>query len=131
MLGVLSAISRSVVDIGVALRDGNKGFAAKQVGTQNSFGDNQLEVDVTSDRAVFKRLEASGLCAAASEETTREVQLGGSKYCVAFDPLDGSSIVDANFSVGSIFGVWEGTTLINRTGREQKAAAIELIARSV
>jgi len=127
LLGVLSAISRSVVDIGVALRDGNKGFAAKQVGTQNSFGDNQLEVDVTSDRAVFKRLEASGLCAAASsEETTREVQLGGSKYCVAFDPLDGSSIVDANFSVGSIFGVWEGTTLINRTGREQKAAAMAM-----
>jgi hypothetical protein len=55
LLGSLSAISfRPVVDIGVALRGGYKGFAAKQVGTQNRFCDHQLEVDVTSDRAVFQ-----------------------------------------------------------------------------
>merc|ERR1712193_452980 len=71
----------------------------------------------------FEKLKASGVCAvASSEETPEEVELGGSLYGVAFDPLDGSSIVDANFAVGSIFGVWEGKTLLNRTGREQKAA---------
>merc|ERR1712113_376600 len=63
---------------------------------------------------------------ASSEETTKELPLGGSKYCVAFDPLDGSSVVDVNFSVGSIFGIWEGASLLNRTGREQKAAVIAM-----
>ena len=40
-------------------------------------------------------------------------------FSVAFDPLDGSSIVDANFAVGSIVGIWPGNGLLNRTGREQ------------
>lgn len=40
-------------------------------------------------------------------------------YSVGFDPLDGSSIIDANFAVGSIFGVWPGDKLLGRTGREQ------------
>jgi fructose-1,6-bisphosphatase len=42
---------------------------------------------------------------------------------VAFDPLDGSSIFDANFAVGSIFGVWPGGTPLGQTGRDQVAAA--------
>jgi len=42
---------------------------------------------------------------------------------VAFDPLDGSSIIDANFAVGSIFGVWPGSTPLGSTGAQQAAAA--------
>ena len=42
---------------------------------------------------------------------------------VAFDPLDGSSIVDANFAVGAIFGIWRGSTLLGVSGNEQVAAA--------
>lgn len=42
---------------------------------------------------------------------------------VAFDPLDGSSIFAANFAVGSIFGVWPGSTPLGQTGRQQAAAA--------
>jgi hypothetical protein len=45
---------------------------------------------------------------------------------VAFDPLDGSSIVDANFAVGSIFGVWPGPTPLGQTGRDQAAAMYSL-----
>lgn len=40
-------------------------------------------------------------------------------YSVAFDPLDGSSIVDANFAVGTIMGIWPGNGLLNRKGKEQ------------
>lgn len=45
--------------------------------------------------------------------------MGGKGFSVAFDPLDGSSIVDTNFSVGTIFGVWPGDKLVGITGREQ------------
>ena len=38
---------------------------------------------------------------------------------MAFDPLDGSSVVDTNFSVGTIFGVWPGDKLVGITGRDQ------------
>jgi len=43
-----------------------------------------------------------------------------------FDPLDGSSIIDANFSVGSIYGIWPGKGVLGRTGREQVASAVAL-----
>ena len=47
-----------------------------------------------------------------SEENEKEIIVEGtdSKYCLAFDPLDGSSNIDCNVSVGTIFGIWRGTT---------------------
>ena len=46
-------------------------------------------------------------------------RVAGEGFSVAFDPLDGSSIVDTNFTVGTIFGVWPGDKLIGVTGRDQ------------
>lgn len=45
-------------------------------------------------------------------------------YSVAFDPLDGSSIIDTNFAVGTIFGVWPGSRLVGVSGRELSAAGM-------
>ena len=45
-------------------------------------------------------------------------------YAVAFDPLDGSSIVGANWSVGCIFGVWAGRSALGKDPREQVAAVL-------
>jgi sedoheptulose-bisphosphatase len=45
--------------------------------------------------------------------------MGGEGFSVAFDPLDGSSIVDTNFAVGTIVGIWPGDKLTGITGREQ------------
>ncbi len=56
---------------------------------------------------------------ACSEEVPEPLDMGGAGFCVAFDPLDGSSIVDTNFSVGTIFGVWPGEKLTGVTGRDQ------------
>ena len=48
-------------------------------------------------------LRASGVVhVAASEENPVEIDCGGAGFSVSFDPLDGSSIVDANFAVGTI-----------------------------
>jgi len=126
---VLDAIGQAVAEIGQGMRDGAlSGFGCGQAGTENSFGDNQLEVDLKTDEIVFRNLRESGACTfGSSEETVEEVSLGGDGYGVAFDPLDGSSIVDANFSVGSIFGVWpdpEKKGFLNRTGRDQTAACM-------
>ena len=67
---------------------------------------------------------AQGVCKlACSEEVPEVVEMGGSGFSVAFDPLDGSSIVDTNFTVGTIFGVWPGDKLDGITGRQQVRAA--------
>lgn len=95
-------------------------YSSEQVGTQNDFGDNQLQVDVKCDEVLFAALTASKVChVASSEESPTEVSCGGEGYSVAFDPLDGSSIVDCNFAVGTIIGVWPGNGLKGRYGKEQ------------
>ncbi|CAN0909639.1 Sedoheptulose-1,7-bisphosphatase, chloroplastic [Linum grandiflorum] len=99
-------------------------------GTQcvNSFGDEQLAVDMLADKLLFEALEHSHFCKYACSEEVPELQdMGGpieGGFSVAFDPLDGSSIVDTNFSVGTIFGVWPGDKLTGVTGRDQVAAAM-------
>merc|ERR1712078_856303 len=91
----------------------------------NSFGDEQLAVDLLADKILFETLKFSGVCElACSEEVPEPLQMGGEGFSVAFDPLDGSSIVDTNFSVGTIFGVWPGGKLTGITGRDQAAAAM-------
>mmetsp|Transcript_34411 Transcript_34411/g.63254 ORF Transcript_34411/g.63254 Transcript_34411/m.63254 type:complete len:369 (-) Transcript_34411:117-1223(-) len=103
-------------------------------GTQNSSGDDQLHLDIDCDNAVFGAIREAGVFAvAASEETPEETNVrpssndnDGPWYSVGFDPLDGSSIIDANFSVGSIFGIWPGKGLMGVTGRGQVASVVSL-----
>lgn len=97
-------------------------------GTKNNSGDDQLHLDITCNDAVFFAVRKSGLFnMAASEETPREISIGENAYfSLGFDPLDGSSIIDANFSVGSIYGIWPGKGVLKRCGREQVASAVAL-----
>eukprot|EP00173_Palmaria_palmata_P000963 Plantae.Rhodophyta-Palmaria_palmata.ctg1496.p1 GENE.Plantae.Rhodophyta-Palmaria_palmata.ctg1496~~Plantae.Rhodophyta-Palmaria_palmata.ctg1496.p1 ORF type:complete len:301 (-),score=55.78 Plantae.Rhodophyta-Palmaria_palmata.ctg1496:121-891(-) len=79
-----------------------------------------------ADKVIFDNLEASGVCAtASSEEVPVEKPItSGGKFSVAFDPLDGSSIIDTNFSVGTIFGVWPGDKFVGQTGNEIVCAGL-------
>ncbi|CAM9159138.1 unnamed protein product [Ascophyllum nodosum] len=91
----------------------------------NEFGDEQLAIDVLANNVIFENLKACGCCAtASSEETPVEDPMGGEGYSVAFDPLDGSSIIDTNFAVGTIFGVWPGSRLVGVSGRDLKGAGM-------
>ncbi|XP_074591437.1 sedoheptulose-1,7-bisphosphatase, chloroplastic [Curcuma longa] len=94
----------------------------------NSFGDEQLAVDLLANNLLFEALQYSHVCKYACSEEVPELQdMGGpveGGFSVAFDPLDGSSIVDTNFTVGTIFGVWPGDKLTGVTGRDQVAAAM-------
>ncbi|KAM1406726.1 hypothetical protein ACFXTH_001372 [Malus domestica] len=94
----------------------------------NSFGDEQLAVDMLADKLLFEALSYSHVCKYACSEEVPELQdMGGpveGGFSVAFDPLDGSSIVDTNFTVGTIFGVWPGDKLTGVRGRDQVAAAM-------
>ncbi|KAL0452771.1 UNVERIFIED_CONTAM: Sedoheptulose-1,7-bisphosphatase, chloroplastic [Sesamum latifolium] len=94
----------------------------------NSFGDEQLAVDLLANKLLFEALQYSHFCKYACSEEVPELQdMGGpveGGFSVAFDPLDGSSIVDTNFTVGTIFGVWPGDKLTGVTGGDQVAAAM-------
>jgi len=80
-------------------------------GEVNSTGDEQKKLDVMSNVMMINALVHSGVCSILVSEENEDpiiVPLAkAGKYCVAFDPLDGSSNLDCNVSVGTIFCVYE------------------------
>ena len=121
LITIVRAIARAGKHIAHVI---NKGDTDK-VDTQNPSGEQQLALDVLSDQIFCEHVSATGLISRiVSEEREDEVVVldEQGEYCLAFDPLDGSSLLDSNLSVGSIFGIWRGNGFIGRTGRELKAA---------
>lgn len=92
-------------------RAGMKGiFGYIAGGSANATGDTQAKLDVISNSA-FKAylLSSTSVCLLGSEEEEQVILAEPSHrgdYLIFFDPLDGSSNIDANVSVGSIWGVW-------------------------
>jgi fructose-1,6-bisphosphatase I len=95
----------------------NKAGLAKHIlgaaGSDNIQGEAQQKLDVFADEHFMRSLEARGVvCGIASEENddfiafNNEVNNNG-KYVVLIDPLDGSSNIDVNVSVGTIFSVFQ------------------------
>ena len=86
---LISKLLGGIREIGVTLRE--CGYSTSEVGTQNAFGDHQLDVDVKTDELIFACLRSSSLVhVAASEENPVEIDCGGAGFSVAFDPLDGA-----------------------------------------
>lgn len=106
-------------DIGVAAkivnREVNKAGLLNilgAAGNENVHGENVQKLDLYANERLIDCLRNSGECAGvASEENEEFIPLPAvdgkeSKYVVIFDPLDGSSNIDVNVSVGTIFGIY-------------------------
>ncbi len=79
-------------------------------GEVNVQGEEVRKLDEFANEVIFKALDHTGhLCGMASEEMEDFIPIPDrfptGKYCVLFDPLDGSSNIDANVSVGTIFSI--------------------------
>ena len=116
----ISAFAEAVKQIDAKIRTAE----TSEAGSQNTFGEDQLKLDVLADEIVFAELEKSGVVGiAGSEEQSEEKELNADgEFSAAFDPLDGSSLVDVNLAVGTIFGIWEGRGLLGKSGKEMRAA---------
>ena len=103
-----------------AIRTTEAGLA----GSRNLSGDDQIKLDVLSNDIIEQHLRESHLVATYISEEKQDVIELQSKapYSVVFDPLDGSSLADVNFAIGSIFGIYEGDEILGRKPKEQVAA---------
>jgi fructose-1,6-bisphosphatase I len=87
-----------------------------QSGIVNIQGENQQKLDIYADEVFINALRASGeCCGIATEENQNEIVFTdefakNGKYIVCIDPLDGSSNIDYNVSVGSIFSIYRRIT---------------------
>ena len=84
-------------------------------GETNVQGEEQKKLDVLSNDIMINSLRASGKTAVlVSEENEEAIFIEDrykGKYCVVFDPLDGSSNIDAGVNIGTIFGIYHVVSL--------------------
>lgn len=92
-------------------------------GAVNSDGDTQKKLDVISDELVLDAVRQAGAAAYLSEERDDAIPLNpAGRVIVACDPLDGSSNIGVNLSVGTIFSVLPADKGKLQPGRNQLAA---------
>lgn len=119
-------LSRLLRDIGIAAkvvnREVNKAGLADILGdhgTCNIQGEEQKKLDLFADEQFIDALSQGGeCCVVASEEHDEYIKIktpvsANAKYIVCIDPLDGSSNIDVNVSVGTIFSIYRRNNLDN------------------
>ncbi|KAK3955801.1 sedoheptulose-1,7-bisphosphatase [Pseudoneurospora amorphoporcata] len=136
---VLPSLLTAIAATSTALRNAQDVSLA---GSSNSFGDDQLNVDVIAEEAIRLCLaQCPSVVTASSEEDPVEKPVQhtglpfqvveveqdrthGEVYTVAFDPLDGSSIIAPNWTVGTIVSLWDGATALHASPREKQIGAV-------
>lgn len=144
------AFTNLIADIALAAkvigREVNKAGLVDILGAtddENVHGETQQKLDVFADRVIYRALDHTGLVACmASEENESFVPIPEKfptgDYVVIYDPLDGSSNIDVNVSIGTIFSIHNKVTGGERgtledclqCGRKQVAAGYVLYGSS-
>ncbi len=144
-------LSRLLRDIGIAAkivnREVNKAGLADilgDAGEMNVQGENVKKLDVFANNQFIAALSVGGECCAIASEENEDIIIvnnemsKNAKYVVAIDPLDGSSNIDVNVSVGTIFSIYRRTSLSGpgtqedffQRGTEQVAAGYVIYGSS-
>lgn len=138
---LLEVVSRACKSIGHAVSKGALGGVLGNQGSENVQGEAQKKLDVISNDLLLEANAWGGLLAAmASEEmdTIHKIPSHYPKgeYLLLFDPLDGSSNIDVNVSIGTIFSILKAPEGIKdrevteedflQAGRKQVAAGYAL-----
>jgi len=131
---LLEAVAHAVRAIRATVSKGALAGALGEAGTENVQGEAQKKLDVIANEIMLQANEWGGtLAAMASEEleTVCQIPSGYPKgdYLLLFDPLDGSSNIDVNVTIGTIFSVLRNPQAKEPTeadflqpGRDQVAA---------
>ena len=122
---ILSALSISAKMIAASVRRARLDDVLGEVGNENVQGEAQQKLDVIANDILLRILAArEGVAIVASEENEEPVIIGeeddDQKYCILFDPLDGSSNLDVCGGVGTIFSIMR-----NRSGLSAKDSLLQ------
>jgi fructose-1,6-bisphosphatase I len=129
-------LSRLLRDIGIASKIVNRAVNKAGLvdilgdeGTVNVQGESQKKLDVYANEQFIAALQCGGeCCIVASEENDEHINIESgvsinAKYIVAIDPLDGSSNIDVNVAVGTIFSIYR------RQSTEGKATLADVLQK--
>ncbi|MFL7980454.1 fructose-bisphosphatase class I, partial [Xanthomonas vasicola] len=120
---LITIVSRACKRISIAVSKGALGGVLGDAGTGNVQGEAQKKLDVLSNDILLEANAWGGhLAACASEEMDHSQpvpdQYPSGDFLLLFDPLDGSSNIDVNVSVGTIFSVLRAPKGTEKPGDE-------------
>ena len=104
---ILMGLAQCAQNVRGYINQGALGSAfADTKGSTNTDGDAQKELDVFADDNFLDAMRSTPIALYGSEEINNPVLLDkDKKYAISIDPLDGSSNIDTNVSIGTIFGI--------------------------
>jgi fructose-1,6-bisphosphatase I len=113
--GILYDLALAAKMIANKVRSAGLADILGSAGTENVQGETQQKLDIIANEIIIKAMDHGGrLCAMASEESEEIIPIPDhfkqGKYVLLFDPLDGSSNIDVNVPVGTIFSVVKRVT---------------------
>ncbi|MBE1207545.1 class 1 fructose-bisphosphatase [Aminobacter carboxidus] len=111
VLATVAALADAAIKINHAIRTGSldRAFGGSK-GTVNADGDAQKELDLYADETFIEAMRHAPIRSVASEERTDPVAINAEAHiALAIDPLDGSSNIDVNVSIGTIFSLLPAT----------------------
>ena len=126
-MGVMLALAAAAIAITALIRrDGIDADLGAETGDANSDGDTQKALDVRAEALILAHLKESDAAYLLSEEQPNPIALPRqtAPLIVAVDPLDGSSNIAVNVTVGTIFALmpWDGKSPRPCRGRDQLGA---------
>lgn len=127
-------LSNLSIAIKVISREVNKAGLVDMLGftgDTNVHGEDVKKLDVYAHEILFGAMDHGGhLCVMASEEEENLIHIPKhhrlGRYVLLFDPLDGSSNIDANVSIGTIFSIYIKTSLGDGPGKMEDTVQIGL-----
>ena len=132
---LIEVVARACKRIAISVNKGALGDVLGSAGTDNVQGEVQKKLDVISNEVLIEANEWGGHLAAMASEEMDSIHVvphryPQGEYLLLFDPLDGSSNIDVNVSIGTIFSVLRKVTNTRgvseedflQPGRQQAAA---------
>ena len=128
---LLEVVARACKSISHAVNKGALGGVLGSAGSENVQGEVQKKLDIIANEVLIEANEWGGHLAAMASEEMETIYLVPNRYpqgeyLLTFDPLDGSSNIDVNVSIGTIFSVLkktEGSTGVSEADFLQKGSA--------
>jgi fructose-1,6-bisphosphatase I len=107
---LIEVVARACKRIAIAVNKGALGEVLGSAGSENVQGEVQKKLDIISNEVLIEANEWGGHLAAMASEEMDEIHIIPNRYpqgefLLLFDPLDGSSNIDVNVSIGTIFSV--------------------------
>ncbi|MDX8389919.1 MAG: class 1 fructose-bisphosphatase [Mariprofundaceae bacterium] len=143
MMPIIQGVGRAAIEIAALLRGAVFRGALGAAGVENVQGEQQQKLDILSDEIFLDEMRSTGhVCAVGSEEQEELLvinEYASSDWLVLVDPLDGSSNLDVDGPVGTIFSIVKRKTANNeqphvsdtlQSGREVVAAGYVLYGPS-